>query len=250
MTTALTNTQIQTTYGDALQLGNSGTGILTTLLNIRDGLGNATALWLSTDEVHATGAKGFTVPNLAGYPANPGGYRAYQADGVTAITLIALSSSNNGDLDPGQTMGLLGCGTNFLLRHGKSYFIESHDITQDLLVVSVSDTAANDLHIGNATSAGSSQLGDTYLDLQTGKNLHCVINTTEVFKIGSAGDISLGLTAPGTGATAGFPCVPLMAGAPVGANTPPTGFASMVVDSSNNKVWFRYGGGWKFAALT
>ena len=47
----LTGTQIKTTYGDVLQLGNGGAGITTSLQTIADGLGNVTALQLSTTAV-------------------------------------------------------------------------------------------------------------------------------------------------------------------------------------------------------
>lgn len=52
---ALTGTQIKATYGDVLQLGNAGAGVTASVLNVVDGLGNATAFSMSTGIVRATG---------------------------------------------------------------------------------------------------------------------------------------------------------------------------------------------------
>lgn len=248
MTTAWTGTQIQTTYGDGMQLGNSGAGILTTEQQVRDGLGTGTALYLSTTTVKAIGAVGFLVPNNAGYTGFSGGYRALQVDGVTAETLIALGTNNNIDIGPEGLSAFVAVNAGILVRRTKAYWIESNDISQDLQAL-YCDTS-NNLYLGiNDSFAGSSQLADTTFRVQTGKAFHWAINTTEVMAVNSSGDVSLGKTAPAVGATAGFPCIPVMAGTPSGANTPPAGFVSMVYDSSANKLWVRSAGTWRGVVL-
>lgn len=255
MTTAWTNTQIQTTYGDGLQLGSSGAGLSGTLARVRDGLGNATPLLLSTTTLQIDGNVGLLFGNNVGGFGVGGGIRFYQADGVTAVSIVTVDTSNNLHFDPSATAGLVffgksgtTSGPNVVVCNTRWYQSEGPGGSQDLNMMSV-DSSGN-LLFGNDNVAGSNLLNDTYMRVQTGKAFHWIINTTEVMKIDANGNNILGLTAPVNTATSGFPCIPLMGAAPTGAFTPPTGFAGMVVDSANNKVWFRYGGNWKFALLS
>lgn len=48
----LTGTQIKTTYGDVLQVGNSGSGATSSPRQLQDGLGNNTLLWVGTAGVY------------------------------------------------------------------------------------------------------------------------------------------------------------------------------------------------------
>ncbi len=248
MTTAWTNTEIEVTYGDGIQLGNSGGGITTVVQNVRDALGNVTALWLSTTTVMAIGTVGFLVPNNAGYSGVPGGYRILRADGVTAQTLISMNAANNIDISPEGLSSFVAVNADVLVRRTKGYWSESNDISQDLLLL-YCDTS-NNLFIGvNDSFTGSSQLGDTSFRVQTGKAFHWLINTTEVMAIGSGGEISLGKTAPATSATTGFPYIPVMAGTPIGTPTTKAGYVPIVADSSGNKIWIFVGGAWKGVAV-
>ncbi len=197
MSTALTNTPIQNTYGDVLQLGNSGAGITAPVQTVRDGLGNTTALQLSTTTVEAVGTVGFLVPNNAGYPGIPGGYRALQVDGVTAQTLIALASSNNIDLDPLRLSAytITNSTSGHLVRKGGGYWIESNDISQDLPAVG-KDTS-NNLHFGAITiNAGWNQLADIYFDVFTGKAFHWTVNAVEKLTLTATGQLSIGNATP------------------------------------------------------
>ena len=60
----------------------------------------------------------------------------------------------------------------------------------------------------------------------------------------------LGQASPATSATAGFPYVPVCAGAPTGTPTSVTGMVPMVFDSTNKKIWIYTGSAWHYAALT
>ena len=79
-----------------------------------------------------------------------------------------------------------------------------------------------------------------------------LVNAKTALGIDTSGNVTLAGNngALATTATTDFPCVPTCAGAPTGAFTPATGFAGMVIDTTNNRVYFRYGGAWKYAALT
>lgn len=61
--TAFTNQPIKTTYGDIVQLGNSGAGVSASLLTVQDGLGNSLPYQLSSTAFNVTGT--FTVAGSA-----------------------------------------------------------------------------------------------------------------------------------------------------------------------------------------
>jgi hypothetical protein len=64
------------------------------------------------------------------------------------------------------------------------------------------------------------------------------------------GGPALGLPAPVTTATAGFPYIPVMAGAPTGVPTVETGYSPIVFDSTNLKLWVYTGSAWKGVVLS
>lgn len=64
------------------------------------------------------------------------------------------------------------------------------------------------------------------------------------------GRLSAGVAAPAVAATDGFFAIPKMAGAPTGTPTIDAGYAPMVFDSTNNKIWVWNGGAWKGATLS
>ena len=57
----------------------------------------------------------------------------------------------------------------------------------------------------------------------------------------------LGFGSVATSATSGFLYVPTCAGTPTGAPATVTGMAPIVIDSSNNKLYFYSGGAWRDA---
>jgi len=77
---------------------------------------------------------------------------------------------------------------------------------------------------------------------------------TERLRADSSGNIVLGNSQGGTlatTATKGWPMVPSSAGAPTGTPAKTyTGFVPMQVDTTNNRVYFNYGGTWHYASLT
>ena len=70
---------------------------------------------------------------------------------------------------------------------------------------------------------------------------------TERARITSAGGIVVGTAALATSATDGFLYVPTCAGTPTGTPTTQTGTAPIVVDTTNNKLYFYSGGQWRDA---
>lgn len=64
------------------------------------------------------------------------------------------------------------------------------------------------------------------------------------FIVTPAGNLQLGTASLATNATNGFPYIPTCAGTPTGTPTAITGYAPMVVDSTNNKLYVYVGGAW------
>lgn len=64
-----------------------------------------------------------------------------------------------------------------------------------------------------------------------------------------AQNVQMGLSAPATSATAGFPYIPAIAGRPTGAPTAKTGYSPVVIDTTDNFICF-YNGAWKCSAGT
>lgn len=72
-------------------------------------------------------------------------------------------------------------------------------------------------------------------------------NPTESFRVTRLGSVSIGNAAIATNATDGFLYVPTCAGTPTGSPTTITGRAPIVVNTTNNKLYFYSGGAWRDA---
>jgi len=70
---------------------------------------------------------------------------------------------------------------------------------------------------------------------------------TERMRIVNTGSVVIGTAALATTATDGFLYIPTCAGTPTGVPTAFTGLAPMVIDSTNNKLYFYSGGAWRDA---
>jgi len=72
-------------------------------------------------------------------------------------------------------------------------------------------------------------------------------NNAERARIPAAGGMVVGTAALATNATDGFLYVPTCAGTPTGTPTTQTGTAPIVIDTTNNKLYFYSGGQWRDA---
>jgi hypothetical protein len=90
--------------------------------------------------------------------------------------------------------------------------------------------------------------GDDFrIGTQGAKALTLQTNNTERARIPAAGGMVVGPAALATSATDGFLYVPTCAGTPTGTPTTQTGTAPIVVDTTNNKLYFYSGGQWRDA---
>jgi hypothetical protein len=89
--------------------------------------------------------------------------------------------------------------------------------------------------------------GDIRFNMVSSKSIRFFTNNTERARIPAAGGMVVGTAALATSATDGFLYVPTCAGTPTGTPTTQTGTAPIVVDTTNNKLYFYSGGQWRDA---
>jgi hypothetical protein len=106
-------------------------------------------------------------------------------------------------------------------------------------------------YIGANGGAASSAIGGANAVQVTNLTANPVVlatNNTERMRIDSSGNIVAGASAAlATNATNGFLYVPTCAGTPTGVPTAITGMAPIVVNTTNNKLYFYSGGAWRDA---
>ena len=131
------------------------------------------------------------------------------------------------------------------------------------LGVGTTDTANTTVHFANSdpfnrpfriTNTGGANAfsvrvgtGATLVTTDGSQDLLFGTNATERARITSGGSLVVGTAALATSATDGFLYVPTCAGTPTGTPTTQTGTAPIVVDSTNNKLYFYSGGQWRDA---
>ena len=103
-----------------------------------------------------------------------------------------------------------------------------------LNIVQATDGSIPGISAGQNSSAQFSSLG-------------FYTSETERMRIDSSGNVRVGTAAIATTATDGFLYVPTCAGTPTGTPTAITGLAPIVIDSTNNKLYFYSGGVWRDA---
>lgn len=121
--------------------------------------------------------------------------------------------------------------------------------------VGINTTPTSRLHVAGTiqTTVGSSGIqifgdgGSGYVNSIGSNPLILQTNSGEKAKIPAIGGFVVGTAALATNATNGFLYVPTCAGTPTGTPVTQTGTAPIIVDSTNNKLYFYSGGAWRDA---
>jgi hypothetical protein len=120
-----------------------------------------------------------------------------------------------------------------------------NDATSNAIGVWASNDPADNAraNVKFVTTAGASS-SNSYIAFAT--NTYGV-SGGERMRIDSSGNVRIGTAALATTATDGFLYIPTCAGTPTGVPTSITGLAPLVIDSTNNKLYFYSGGSWRDA---
>jgi hypothetical protein len=104
------------------------------------------------------------------------------------------------------------------------------------------------LLIQGGRGTGSANGGDVSIRTAAPGSSGTTLNgVTERLRVPAVGGVVVGATALATSATDGFLYVPTCAGTPTGTPTTQTGTAPIVVDTTNNKLYFYSAGQWRDA---
>lgn len=100
---------------------------------------------------------------------------------------------------------------------------------------------------GSLVGYFAAQSGNTNLYTYGSAELLLGTNNTQRLRIDALGNVVINTAAISTSATDGFLYVPTCAGTPTGTPTTYTGMAPIVVNTTNNKLYFYSGGAWRDA---
>jgi hypothetical protein len=120
-----------------------------------------------------------------------------------------------------------------------------NDATSNAIGVWASNDPADNAraNVKFVTTAGASS-SNSYIAFATN---NYGVSGGERMRIDSSGNVRIGTAALATTATDGFLYIPTCAGTPTGVPTSITGLAPLVIDSTNNKLYFYSGGSWRDA---
>ena len=212
----------------ASEIGNAGNAVISAGVN---NLGLCSNAVLDSGASWKYGANGYA--NFMAVGNNGGTFAWYNAPSGTAGNAIsftqAMTLDASGNVQVGTTTG-------------------SSRMT--LAVPSAASVAKTVLTLTDETQASVSFILHTDLvRMATGGSdaLAFETNSAERARIPAAGGMVVGTAALATTATDGFLYVPTCAGTPTGTPTTQTGTAPIVVDTTNNKLYFYSGGQWRDA---
>lgn len=181
----------------------------------------------------ATSASAYTVTSVSGLRAED-----------VVLGAGSTISDQNGVFVADQTRGT----NNFGVRSAVSSGANKWNIY-------ASGTAANyfagnvEFAAGTAASPALARFGDnnTGIFFPSADTIAFSEGGVETMRLDSSGNVRVGTAALATTATNGFLYIPTCAGTPTGTPTTITGLAPLVVDSTNNKLYFYSGGAWRDA---
>ena len=157
--------------------------------------------------------------------------RTNSASGINFYTNAGTAASLRATLD---SSGNLGIGTS---SPGQRLHVVGGNYRQ----TDATNSFGFELLNGTGTSRLITISGGSAFAIQTGAN------AVDYLNLDGNGNVTVGSNNVATNATNGFLYVPTCAGTPTGTPTAKTGFAPIVVNTTNNKLYFYSGGAWRDA---
>jgi hypothetical protein len=218
----------------------------------------------------SSGDNGYIGANGGAASSALGGANAVQVTNLTANPLVlATNNTERMRIDASgnvniSTLGarITGDFTNATVANRLTFQTSTANSTTSVgAIPSGTGTTANFAVVNNSTptnaSVGLFQATSTVIAITTsatgsGTTLPITFNVPgEVARIDTSGNVIQGTAAVATTATAGFLWITSCAGVPTGAPTAPyTNAAAMVCDTTNNRLYVRVAGTWRYATLT
>jgi hypothetical protein len=192
-----------------------------TVKNVRS---NATTGILQVAGPGAGTTRVMTVPNANFTAARTDAAQNFTGDNTFDTDTLAIDSANN-------RVGIgTGLPTQRLHLVGGTY--RQNDATNSF---------GFEMQTGTGTSRLVTISGGSAFAIQTGNN------SVDYLNLDGLGSVTIGSNVVATSATDGFLYVPTCAGVPTGTPTAKTGYAPIVVDTTNNRWYFYSGGAWRNA---
>jgi hypothetical protein len=228
--------------------GNVGIGSTTTPAKLTVSDSNASGL-----EINPTGGVGGG-PTVAAYNRTTVAYTSLTTY-ASAMTWYANGSTRAMDLDSSGNL-LVGTtsanGTLSVVGDQISVGSAGGSSSLGIQIKGTTLSAIPAAQVQSYIATGNSSMGvagDLLIAPRTdvAANIRFITGTSpaERMRITDAGNLQLGTASLATNATNGFPYIPTCAGTPTGTPTAITGYAPMVVDSTNNKLYVYVGGAWQ-----
>jgi hypothetical protein len=165
-----------------------------------------------------------TVPNANFTAARTDAAQNFAGDNTFDTNVLAIDATNNrvgiGTATPTQGLHLVGI----------TY--RQNDATNSF---------GFEMQSGTGTSRLVTISGGSAFAIQTGNN------SVDYLNLDGNGSVTIGSNVVATSATDGFLYVPTCAGVPTGTPTAKSGYAPIVVDTTNNKLYFYSTGVWRDA---
>lgn len=167
------------------------------------------------------------------------------ADWSTSGLLLSLPLQNRHDQNSAFRSYVRNDSSGTSAQAKFSLITETDDV--DFFATSLLYTGAN---ASAGITVGSLFTGGFSISLGGARTFSLATNGANRLRADGSGNVVIGAAAISTSATNGFLYIPTCAGAATGSPTAYTGIAPMVLDTTNNRIYFHNGSAWKYAALT
>jgi hypothetical protein len=167
---------------------------------------------------------------------------------ATGTNGIAIGKGSNTTASSVSFGGVANQISTLYLGMGATSNATPSDVTVTSSVAGGSNTAGANLNVRAGLGTGNASSGHVNVQVSfpggSGPTPGTPVSTITAYNTGS---VHAGIGTVATNATEGFLYIPTCAGTPTGAPTARSGYAPMVIDTTNHKLYFYSGGAWRDA---